>query len=212
MEKLHKLINTVIITVLYQTNHEWKVSRSPRHVSISWVSQDISWTEYIPICRASILLAGDDEGLFYMFQQAPLGSKEANYASRLREIPFLVAASYQQAETTEPYGVIHSCRGSLIESLKAHSSKTSFNCLSLPALLHRCKAMILAINSPHGPQRIKYICERWSLVLWATSDRVWTTATLFESQQTAATYVLPHKEIIGTPARTDAGIFRWRWK
>ena len=106
--------NTVIITVLHQfgTSGRYPADRDT-----------CPFLEYhrISAGRNTFPFAGhlsywwtDDEGLFYMFQQAPLGSKEANYAFRLREIPFLVAASYQQAETTEPYGVIHSCRGLLM--------------------------------------------------------------------------------------------------
>eukprot|EP01035_Chromulina_nebulosa_P009293 gene9293-12551_t len=152
LERLHKLKNTVFIT-----------AATPREAAY-WYN----WAKDIPQTATrdyflgitgyqldgmhayfeGILLAGDDKGICYMLKQMRFDSKEAIFASRVTGKPFIVATSFENAEAIDANNIRHSCEGLLMRMFERALFGNIYQ-LSFAALLHRCKSMIIAINSIH---------------------------------------------------------------
>ena len=209
MERLHKLKNTVIITA--GTSDE----------AVHWYR----WAETIPqtVTRGyflaitgyqldgmhphleGILLAGDDKGLFYMLKQTPSDSKEAIFASRVTGKPFVVATSYEQAQAIDSNGGQHTCEGLLMRKFEQSLFERVFQ-LSFAALLHRCKSMIIAINSMHTAEIVHMDLKESNIFV---RDGVWFVGDFGSCvnhgdpirEATDGCYLLTRREIIGTPAR-----------
>ena len=209
LERLHKLKNTVFITA------------STPNDAVYWYE----WTKDIPQTATrdhflrvtgyqldgmhpllhGILLAGDDSGNFYILKKTPHGSNEAIFASRVCGMPFMVASSYKLAQIIDPNGVTHSCGGLLMRRFETSLVGNVFQ-LSFAALLHRCKAMIIAINSMHTEGIVHMDLKESNIFvrggIWFVGD--FGSCVNYGDpirETTAGCYVLTHQEIIGTPAR-----------
>ena len=209
LERLHKLKNSVFIT-----------ADTPREASY-WYN----WTKDIPqsatrgyflgitgyqldgmhVYFDGILLAGDDKGICYMFKQMRFDSQEAIFASRVTGKPFIVATSFEHAEAIDANDKRHSCEGLLMRMFERALFGNIYQ-LSFAALLHRCKAMIIAINSMHTEGIVHMDLKESNIFvrdgLWFVGD-FGSCVNHGDSirETTAGCYVLTHKEIIGTPAR-----------
>jgi serine/threonine protein kinase len=152
-----------------------------------------------------ILLAADDEGRSYMFKLAPPQSQEAFFAMKISGMPFMVGSSYQNAQQIdESDGSTHSCQGLLMR--KFDCSLFDFHSqFSTAALLNRCKAMIIAINSLHRVNIVHMDIKEANIFVkdgnWFVGD--FGSCVHFGEnvrETTGGYYILPRKEVIDTPA------------
>jgi hypothetical protein len=95
-----------------------------------------------------IILAGNDEGLKFMFKTVKEGSEEAFAATRLCGGPFLVGSRFERAEHEQDDGSNRVFEGLLMHKYEGTLQGGEFQ-LSLETLLKRTKAMILAVNHIH---------------------------------------------------------------
>jgi len=209
MDRLHKLNNSVFISASTPNDavywYEWtkvipKTATRERFLNVTGYQLDGMHPQF-----DGILLAGDDKGQLYMFKQRPHDSNEIIFASRVNGMPFVVASSYQYAETVDATGETHSCGGLLMRKFETSLSGNEFQC-SISYLLLRCKSMIIAINSMHTEGIVHMDLKETNIFV---RSGVWFVGDFGSCvnhgdpirETTGGCYVLTHQEIIGTPAR-----------
>ena len=96
-----------------------------------------------------IILAGNDEGMLFMFKLAN-GSGDAEVVAETKVYggPYMVGCRHEHAQYDCGNGSHNLFRGLLMRKFEGTLDTDSFQ-LSLPALLKRAKAVILAVNHIH---------------------------------------------------------------
>jgi hypothetical protein len=149
-----------------------------------------------------IIQAGNDNNQSFMFKIAKCGEHEAFAATAVNGGPFVVGCRFERAEYTNDDGVQRVLEGLIMHRYECSLDLSPYQ-LAPQNLLHRAKAMILAINHIHSRNIVHMDVKEGNIFIkdgqWFLGD--FGSCVLIEEAVLSTTRgCYPDSDLIGKPA------------